>query len=73
MADGTLNDGGEDTLLISPAWSLTTDLSPVTWDVRRSITLFISVFCLEKSLVWFAIMFFTSSNASVNNLNGMLV
>jgi hypothetical protein len=28
---------------------------------------------LEKSLVWFVIMFLTSSNASVNNLNGMLV
>jgi hypothetical protein len=28
----------------------------VTWDVRRSITLFISVKCLEKSLVWFVIM-----------------
>ena len=51
MADRTLNDGGEDNLLISPAWSLATDLSPVTWHVRRSITLFISVMCLEKSLV----------------------
>jgi hypothetical protein len=73
MADRTLNDGGEDNLLISPAWSLTTDPSQVTWDVRRSITLFISVMCLEKSLVWFVIMFLKSSNASVNNLNGMLV
>ena len=73
MTDGTLNDGGEDNLLISPAWSLTTDLSPVIWDVRRFITLYISVMCLEKSLVCFAIMFLTSSNASVNNLNMMLV
>ena len=73
MADRSLNDGGEDNLLISSAWSLTTDPSPMIWDVRRSITLFISVMSLEKSLVWLVIMFLASSNASVNNLNRMLV